>query len=209
MKNIYVAVIIFLGLAQVSYSQLRVAALGGIQSSSVTEKNSLAGWETNIKPGYSSRSGVHLGVLVEVPLSASGHLFFHPGILYTAKGRKFSLKNDTATAIATDTISTSHNFSVNYIEFPLNLTYKIPLNNKISFLISAGPYVGFFYNGKQKSEARIYSSNKFKEDEFALESGNEEGKIKTVDMGLNARAGLEIGNVWITGFASKGLTSFY
>jgi outer membrane protein OmpA-like peptidoglycan-associated protein len=92
---------------------------------------------------------------------------------------------------------------------PLNLTYKLPLGKKAKFFLSAGPYVGFFYNGKQKNETRIYSSNSFKNEEVRLESGKEEGKFKTMDAGVNARAGFEIGNVLLSGFISEGLTNFY
>lgn len=186
-----------------------MAILGGPHSASVKEQNSIPSWETEIKPGYSKRAGLNLGILVDVPISSNNRWHFQPGIIYMEKGRKFYRRNDTTTSILTDTISTSHNLGINYIDIPLNLTYKIPMSSKASFFLSAGPYVGFFYNGKQKNETRMYSSNSFKDEEVRLESGKEKGKFKTLNAGVNARAGFEIGNVILSGFMSEGLTNFY
>jgi len=186
-----------------------MAIVGGPHSASVKEQNSIPSWETAIKPGYSNRPGLNLGILVDVPVSSNNRWFFQPGIMYMEKGRKFYMRNDSAASILTDTISSSTNLGVNYIDIPLNLTYKLPLGKKATFYLSAGPYLGFFYNGKQKNETRMYSSNSFKDEEVRLESGNEQGKFKTLNAGVNARAGFEIGNVMLSGFMSEGLTSFY
>lgn len=188
-------------LGPLSYSQLRIGILGGPHSASVKEENSI--------PGYSARPGINLGVITEIPLSKNARWFLQPGIMYMAKGRKFSMRNDTTASVISDTISASHNLSVNYIEIPFNVAYKLPLSKKANFLLSAGPYLGLFYNGKQSFETRIYSNSSFKNEEVNLETGKEPGKVKTIDAGFNARAGFEIGSVMITGFMSQGLTSFY
>lgn len=208
MKKLYLFLALIC-LANLTYSQLRMAILGGPHSASVKEQNSIPSWETDIKPGYSKRPGLNLGILIDVPLSSNNRWHFQPGIIYTEKGRKFYMRNDTATSMLTDTISSSYNLGINYIDIPLNLTYKIPLSRKAKFFISAGPYVGFFYSGKQKNETRIYSSNSIKDEEVRLEAGKTEGKFKTLDAGFNARAGFEIGNVLLSGFLSEGLTNFY
>lgn len=208
MKKLYI-LLAFISFTQLSYSQLRMAVVGGPHSSSVKEKNSIPSWETDTKPGYSRRTGLNLGILVNVPLSSDNRWHLQPGIIYMEKGRKFYMKNDTAASILTDTISSAHNLGVNYIDIPLNLSYKFPLSKKASFFLSAGPYVGFFYSGKQKNETRIYSSNSFKDEVVSLESGNEKGKFKTFNAGINVRAGFEIGNVLLSGFISQGLTNSY
>jgi OmpA-OmpF porin, OOP family len=208
MKKIYIFLALIC-LAHLSYSQLRMAILGGPHSASVKEQNSIPSWETAIKPGYSNRPGLNLGILIDVPLSSNNRWYLQPGIIYMEKGRKYYMRNDTVTSMTTDTISSAYNLGINYIDIPLNLTYKLPLSKKASFFLSAGPYIGFFYNGKQKNETRIYSSNSFKSEEVRLESGNEKGKFKTFNAGVNARAGFEIGNVLLSGFLSQGLNDFY
>ncbi len=203
MKKLYF-LLAFICVAVTSFSQIRLSILGGPHSASVQEDP--------IVPGYSSKSGMHIGILGDIPLSVSNKgsgWFLQPGLMYMSKGRKFYSRNDSASAEITDTIFTSHNLSVNYIEVPFNLTYKFALSNKARFVLSAGPYIGFFYNGKQKFESKTYSDNLFKNDEINLETGKETGKINTIDAGFNARAGFEIGSVFISGFMSKGLSNFY
>ena len=208
MKKLYL-ILALVSLSTISYSQLRMAILGGPHAASIKEKNSIPSWETDIKPGFSKRTGLNLGIMVDVPFSSNNRWHFQPGLMYMEKGRKFYMRNDTLNSILTDTISLSYSLGVNYIDIPLNFTYKLPLTKKASFFLSAGPYIGFFYNGKQKNETRIYSSNTFKDEEVRLESGSGQGKIKTFDAGVNARAGFEIGNVMLSGFMSEGLTNFY
>ncbi len=206
MKKVFISVLL-LTVALFSYSQMRMAIMGGGHSASVKETNSLPAWETSIKPGYTGKAGMHLGILVEVPLSS--RFFFQPGIQYMAKGQKYFMSNDPASAQLTDTVSATSNQAINYIEIPLNIAYKVPLGKNVKFLISAGPYVSFFYSGKQKFETRLYTSNSFKNVEQPLATGKDIGKINTVDLGMNARAGFEIGNIILTGFMSRGLSNFY
>jgi outer membrane protein OmpA-like peptidoglycan-associated protein len=209
MKKLYLS-LVFVCLYALSYSQMRMAIIGGPHSASVKETNSLPDWETTIKPNYSSRPGLNLGVLIDIPLSSTATRWsLQPGLLYMAKGRKFFMRNDSTASELTDTVTASRNLAVNYIDVPFNIAYKLPLGKKAKFILSAGPYVGFFYNGKQKFETRIYSSNDFKNDEQKLETGTGEGKINTIDAGVNARAGFEIGSLLLTGFMSQGLTNFY
>ena len=109
----------------ISDAQLRMAILGGPQKASVDETNSLPGWETTIKPGFTSRNGLHLGALVEVPLSTSGKWFLQPGIMYSSKGREYFSKNNDDVASVTDTVSVSTRFHTNYIDIPFNFAYKL------------------------------------------------------------------------------------
>src|SRR6478735_4523302 len=173
----------------ISQAQLRMAVLGGPQKSTVDEKNSLPGWEETIKPGFTSRNGLHVGMLIEVPISSNGKWFLHPGIQYSTKGREYFNKNSDDIASLTDTISTTARFYTNYIDVPINIAYKLHLGGKTNFILSGGPYLSFFYNGKRSSDTRLLSSDKLSMQEENLEVGNFSGKVSTLDLGLNARAG--------------------
>ena len=81
---------LFLFIASVSFSQLRVALIGGPQSTNIIEKNSIPGWNKDISPYYTNRLGGNIGLLGELPLGSSTRLFLHPGLLYQTKGRKFT-----------------------------------------------------------------------------------------------------------------------
>lgn len=208
MKRIFTC-FLFLTIGFVSYSQIRVALIGGPQSTSITEENQLPGWSTEVSPFYSNRTGANIGFLGELPLGTSTRWFLHPGLSYQTKGRKYFKPYDTALANLTDTLSISKTFFTSYIEIPLNIAYKLPLGKKASFFISAGPYLSFFYSGKESIQARLYSNSSFKKEDDDIEVGNAPNKVKTLDFGWNARAGFDLGRILITGFYSQGLSDFY
>lgn len=198
-------------MAYAGKSQLRLGVLGGPHSASVIEKNNIPGWDTTEKHLYTKRSGFNIGFIAEIPLNASNRLFFQPAIMYHSKGRNYHRINDT-TLVDTDTLNLKSSYHTNYIDVPLNLTYKFRLGRKSNFTVSAGPYLSFFYNGKNTVESLVAlndSTVNFKKNELKIEVGEGTYKVKTFDFGFNARAGLEIGSVMLTGFISQGLTSFY
>lgn len=206
-----ITLLCLLVVAGTGFAQLRVAILGGPHSSSVKETNSLPGWTTDVEPFYASRGGFNAGFLAEIPLDASGRLYLQPGLFYMSKGRKFQRFNDT-TVIQTDTLSVKSNFFTNYIDLPLNLTYKLPLGKKSKFFLSAGPYISLFYNGKTSSETVVAIGDsvlKFTKTEDDLEVGKATNKAKTFDYGINGRAGFELGAVILSGFFSQGLGNFF
>jgi OOP family OmpA-OmpF porin len=209
MKKFY-TLLLLTSIMYTANSQMRVGIMGGPQSSSVIEKNFIPDWETNTKPFYSKRSGLHLGIIGEIPLGYSNKVFFQPGILYSTRGRKYQRTFDTA-AVKTDTLFHNTTFSPNYIDLPLNVTLKLRMGKKSSFIISAGPYLSFFYNGKQTSEARtvVNSEVKYSKDESNIQVGKNENNVTTFDAGVNGRAGFQFGNVMLTGFFSQGLINFY
>lgn len=208
MKKLYILCIALL-LNVLCFSQLKVSLVGGPHWASVIETNSLPGWETTIKPNYKSRTSVNIGLFADIPFNESSRFTFQPGIFYMGKGRKYAQVNDTTTAAANDTLLFNRSLISNYIDMPMNIAYRIPLSKKASFMISAGPYLSFFFKGKNITELRQYSTNKFTKEETTLDAGDAPNKVQTFDFGVNARAGFEIGSVLVTGFVSQGLTNFY
>ncbi len=190
-------------------SQVRMAVIGGPHQASVIETNSIPGWDATVKPGYSKRKGFNLGVLIDVPINSGDKWSFQTGFIYHGKGREYFQQNDTLAIPAPDTSNFRNKFQANYIDIPLNISYRIKLGGKANFLLSAGPYVTFFYSGKQITQSRLFPTYKFEEKESRIEVGNAVNKVKTFDLGINARAGFELGQLLLTGFYSRGLTSFY
>ena len=213
---------LFLMLGIFSFSaikaQVRLGAIGGIHSANVLETNHIPGWDTTTKRFQSSISGFQLGAIVEIPLGHKG-FFFQPAITYTTKGRQYAKNNDSATSVKTDTVYSKQTLNLGYIDIPLNFTYKVPLSSshnkhkvtshKNNFFISAGPTVSFFNNGKITSQSLARSTNKFANESNPVTVGKGTGSYQTVDLGLNARAGLEFGNVFLNAYFSQGLTNFY
>ncbi|OQP52596.1 hypothetical protein A4H97_25060 [Niastella yeongjuensis] len=206
MKKLYALLLLTATLYNAN-AQLRLGIVGGPQSSTVKETNYIPDWDNTTKPYYSKRSGLNLGVIAEMPIGYTNKLFFQPGIIFSNKGRKFARSYDM-NSVKGDTLYYSNNFYTNYIDMPLNLAVKLRLNRKSRFLISAGPYLSFFYSGKDSWEKRD-TIMRYNQDESSIQVGKNDNSVKTFDIGVNARVGFELGNVLLTGFISQGLTNFY
>lgn len=191
-------------------AQVRLGVFGGLHSSSVLETNHLPGWDSSTKKYLGSRSGFQLGVIVEIPIGRSG-FFFQPAISYITKGRKYDKNYDSLTSLETDTIYNKQTLNLGYIEIPLNLTYKIPLtaNRRNSLFISAGPYFSFFNSGNITNESLTQTPNTYASESNPVNVGKGPDTYKTFDMGVNGKVGFEMGNVMISTYFSRGLTSFY
>lgn len=208
MKRTICLLVCFLFVIGATHAQ-RIALIGGPGTANVTEKNHVNGWDSAYKPYYSNRTGIHLGFLAEIPLSPDQRWQFQPGIIYQSKGRKFFRLNDSLNAAKTDTVLARKNTSINYIEFPLNISFKYPLSKTKDLIFSAGPYMALFYSGNESIETSFYWSSDFKQDDKKLETGTGENKIKTVDFGVNARVGIESSKLFVTAFMSRGLSNFH
>ena len=189
-----------------SIAQVRVGILGGPQSSSVNESNNLPTWN-DFKNNFKSRLGIHAGFLADIPFSPTSKLYFQPGVQYSTKGRKYTQSFDTTGGGLISHLDSTQ--FVNYIEAPLNLVLKLPLGKKVKFIIGAGPYVSFFFNGKESYEY-LFTNGDFASDELKdLPVGKGPGQYRTFDFGVNGLAGFEIGRVFLTANYSRGLSSFY
>ena len=194
-------------------AQIRLAALGGIQSTHFIQNNSIPGFDTANGNYYSSNTGFELGVLAEIPLGKN-NLYIQPGILYSAKGNQYERFYDSS-VIKKDTLYNQHILNLNYVEIPLYLTWKLPLskNQKNQFYLSAGPYFAFIYGASQSYQNRIQQYNSsmyiYKSGTEDLPVGKNTGEYKTCDIGISAKAGFELGNVLIGAYFSQGLTNAY
>ncbi len=202
---------IFIAAFFTSNAQIKLGGEIGFHSASVIESNNIPGWDTAVKPYYSSRTAIHFGVNLEIPLSK--RFFFQPAINYTSKGRQYTKNNNLIDSTSLDTVYTKNTLSMGYIEIPFYLTYKIPLsaNHKNNFFIGAGPYFSFIYNGSFSTQMLTQhdTTNSYTTEKDPLQIGNAVEKYKTFDFGINAKAGLEFGSVTFSGYISHGLSNFY
>lgn len=215
-KNCLLPILIFI--ASLSFAQVKIGIIGGPQSASVTESNNIPNWDSSTGKYYSNKSGLHIGMMAEIPLDRQSHFYFQPAVIYSQKGRNYtqSFVNQITTD-STYSYSNTQVLDVQYIDIPLNIAYKFPLSHKknINFLLSAGPYITLFYNGKKTTNLREVSSGqdttiyKITNKSDELQIGKKTDSYKTFGYGINGRAGFEIGNVTLTGFFSQGLDNFY
>jgi OmpA-OmpF porin, OOP family len=185
--------------------QMRVAIAGGPQGASVNENNNLPDWD-ELRKNFSSRIGVQIGFIADLPISATSKFYFQPGMMISNKGRKFLANYDSTASEISNVNALQY---INYIEFPLNFVYKKQLGKKNKLMLGAGPYFSFFYDGKEKSET-FYKNGDFElKENNDLPVGKGPGKYKTTDLGVNALIGIEFGKAFITARYSRGLNSFY
>ncbi len=208
MKKTVTWLVIGLCMTFTGFSQ-KIALIGGVTGSGVNEKNELVGWDSTTKPNYSGRTGIQLGFMADVPLLTNNKWFLQTGIIYQPKGRKFFQIYDTATAELTDTFLSRRDAYLNYIEFPINIAYKVSIGKNAYFVFSGGPYFSFFYKGNEESQTRFFSTNDFIDNDEKYSTGRAPFKVKTMDAGINLRAGIETRSIYFSGFFSRGLTSFY
>lgn len=205
MRKFFILNLVILSSFQFTHAQLRISMVGGGHSASVNESNDLPDWN-NLKNKYSSRTGVHFGFLSDLQLGYQSKFYFQPGIIFYNKGRSFFNTYDTA---VNDYFSINRDQFVNYIEAPLNLVFKQPIGTKSKIFFGGGPYLSFFYNGKEKSETYLKTGSYVTEESTDLPVGNAPGKYKTMDLGVNGIAGIEFSSFYISAVYSRGITDFY
>lgn len=205
MKSIFTFLFATLFLAISASSQLRVGIVGGGHQSEVLEKNDLPNWN-DIKNNYKPRTGVHFGLVADLPFGKSGNFVFQPGVMFYHKGRKYAELMDTTMR---DTLHLSANEYLNYVDIPLNLVAKFKLGKNVKFIIGGGPYFSFLFDAYQKTEVISKSGAYFMNENLDPAVGKGPGKYKSYDYGLNGLAGFEIGRVSITANYSRGFNDFY
>lgn len=205
MKKYFILSITAFFVFHFTQAQSRIALIGGGHISSVNETNDLPDWNS-IKDKYSSRTGVHFGFLADLPVGMQSKIYFQPGVVFYNKGRIFSNTYDTSVY---NYFSIDQDQFINYVEAPINLVFKQPINKSSKFFIGGGPYISFFYNGREKTETYHKSGNFTTEENTDLPIGNAPGKYKTFDLGINGTIGIEFKNFFISGNYSKSLTDFY
>jgi len=95
-------------------------------------------------------------------------------------------------------------FNPLYLEVPLNLVFRIPLQKNTNVFFNAGPYAAMGIAGKSKLETRIFGSTtnsesniKFSNDDPTTTQQEDAGynKLKRFDYGVNVGGGVDLGKV--------------
>jgi OOP family OmpA-OmpF porin len=208
LKGFVIAYFLIFGITLSSYAQARIAIVGGVNESTVIQTSNQPDF-SNYKKGYSPRVGFHIGLIGDFPIAPNSKFYFQPGIEFFNKGRKF--QQITKNGVGDTAVYITNNIQfLNYIDIPLNLVYKLELAKKIALIVGLGPYISFFYNGKESSTTvgpnNYYSSTG---NITNLSVGDGPGQYRTLDYGMNALAGIYLGGSFITANFSRGLQNAY
>ena len=166
MKSKLIFLFLFALLVQIANAQI-FGVKGGINLASMSFSSS--GLDFSPK----SILGIHVGPVAEIELQES--LYFNTGLLYSMKGYK--IKMDFMGESMESTAK------LNYLEIPLNVAYKFSTGELSNFFVQAGPYLGYAFSGKEKSDGETTD----------IEFGD--GGMKRFDFGLGVGLGLELGAI--------------
>ena len=123
----------------------------------------------------SSKPGVILGAIVEIPLSS--HLYLRPGARYVSTSYDLNYTVFTLTG------------TINTIQLPVNLVYKTGSDDGNRFYISAGPYFAMNIVAEEHITAsKILSQWGVPENLDSVRN------LSTGDLGIGASAGYQFGS---------------
>jgi Outer membrane protein beta-barrel domain len=171
MKKVFLSLAFISAVSIASQAQMRFGVNAGATLANIKVKSDGA------KLNYDSKIGFTVGGVAEMPINKQ--ISFRPGISFTQKGYNFN--SDVAG------YKTKYTSTFNYLEIPLNVTYKTNVGSGKIF-VGAGPSFAYAVSGKTKTEVNGQKQT----EKVKFGSGSEE--VKAFDFGGNILAGYELSN---------------
>jgi len=191
MKKAFFILVLSIIFTGTSFAQVKLGLTAGLNIStlSMSEKNEVD-W------GY--LAGFQGGLLIDCGITNNFSII--PELLISQRGAFLWVEE----------VDNSDNyiknyFTINYLQVPLNLTYKIKLGKSAKFLLFAGPYVGYALSASTETEI---SYNGLKESEKEkVEIGPDEDQLKALDYGVNIGTGVQFGKIFLKVQYNLGLNN--
>lgn len=123
----------------------------------------------------------HAGVVADIPVAPE--FYFQPGLLFSTKG-----------AESDETLNSSLEYNISYLELPLSFLYK-PLLGSGHLLLGFGPYVAYGLGGKATLDTPLGEEERDIEfnDEFTSVLPYDQ-TLKRMDYGANLFFGYQLQN---------------
>lgn len=148
MKNLFfIAAIAVLSVSAIQAQVVRLGAKCGVNFSTFNDDD---------LGDVKSRTGFHIGGLVEVPISERFSL--QPEILYSSQGAEYS---DSGTELGVD-YSYKITEKLDYIQVPIMAKFYVVEG----FAIEAGPQVSFLVSSEGEYEGKLGDKNVSREDDL-------------------------------------------
>jgi Outer membrane protein beta-barrel domain len=176
--------------ASAAAAQAQTYIQGGLNLANITKTNDGQTEKNNLLTTFNA------GILSRFDLSKVVDL--ESGLLFTGRGSKA----ETYFNGGNDYVKTT--FNPYYVEVPLNVVVKAPLDKNSGLFFHAGPYIAVGVAGKSKSESKIWSlysstskSIKFSNDNPFTSQQDDAAydKLKRFDFGMNIGAGLQLEHI--------------
>ena len=196
-KKIYAVLIAVVFTTGVAQAQFSFGVRGGFNLTNMTVEENIGGVTVGLD--HSFKPGFQAGIVGE--LAITNALAIQPGILFATQGAR--LETDEFLGMPIEMSSTT---SLNYIQVPINVQYKIPFGNNLRFLLQAGPYLGFALNGNIRTEVSGAGITITPDDE-KIEFGSGDDEMRRLDFGVGFGAGVEFGNFQVAAGYNLGLAN--
>ena len=177
---------------------------GGVNLANITQTTSGQTEDNNTLTTFNA------GILSRFGLSKVVDL--ESGVLFTGKGSKAQTYFTSGTTNDNYVIT---KFNPYYIEVPLNLVVRVPLQKTHGLFFYAGPYAAIGVAGKSTTDQKIFGISSHSENDIKFANDNpftsrqEDAsyyKLKRFDFGLNAGAGIDVGKLLLKVNYGYGLT---
>jgi hypothetical protein len=200
MKKLLVGIVV-LGIYGTAKSQVYVQ--GGVNLANITSTSSGNTEDNNMLTTFNA------GLLGRFGLSNTIDL--ESGVLVSGKGSKaetYFTSGGTENYIKT-------RFNPIYLEVPLNLVIRVPLQGRSGLFFHGGPYAAIGVAGNAESESKILgvvttekSDIKFSNDDPTTSAQEDAGydKLKRFDLGANLGAGFDFGRFMLKANYGHGFT---
>ncbi len=184
-------------------AQAQVYVQGGINLANITQTSSGQTEKNNLLTTFNA------GILGRFNLSATVDL--ESGLLLDGRGSKAQ----TYFTGASDDNYVKSTFNPLYLEVPLNLVIRVPLEKSTNLFFHGGPYAAIGIAGKSKTNSKFLgiTSNSTSDIKFSNDdpftSGQDDAaynKLKRFDFGLNVGGGIDLGKVLLKVNYALGLT---
>jgi len=187
----------------VTLAKSQVYVQGGVNLANITQTKSGETQDNNMLTSFNA------GILGRFNLSKPIDL--ESGLLLQGRGAKAN----TYFSSSRDDNYVKSKFNPLYLEVPLNVVVRLPLQKDMNVFLNAGLYAAMGIAGKSKTESKILGATststeniKFSNDDPFTSQQDDAAynKIKRFDFGLNFGGGLDLGKVLLKLNYGFGLT---
>lgn len=175
---------------------------GGVNLANISTSNSGSTQKNNMLTTFNA------GIMGRS--NASEAIALEAGLLLDGRGAKAN----TYITSSTDDNYIKTKFNPLYLEVPVNLIVRLPLQSKANIFVNAGPYIAMGIAGKSKVESKILGAVtnqtndiKFNNDDPSTNQQEDASydKLKRFDYGVNLGAGFDLGKILLKANYGLGL----
>ncbi|KAA9041939.1 PorT family protein [Ginsengibacter hankyongi] len=176
----------------ITLAKSQVYVQGGVNLANITQTKSGETQDNNMLTTFNA------GILGRFNLSKPVDL--ESGLLLQGRGAKAN----TYFSGSTDDNYVKSKFNPLYLEVPLNVIVRLPIQKDMNVFLNAGPYAAMGFAGKSKTESKILGATSTSSENIKFSNDNPftsqqddaaYNKIKRFDFGLNFGGGLDLGKV--------------